>query len=67
MPTHTLMGRVFTVVAEFEDSDAGTDAANSFMEAHPGVGVLEVKDGKIILADNSDRGIEITNFEAQSQ
>ena len=54
--THTLYGRVFEVVATFDDSDAGTRDANAFMEAHPGIGVLEVTDGRIILADCKDAG-----------
>lgn len=54
--THTLYGRVFEVVATFDDSDAGTRDANAFMEAHPGIGVLEVTGGRIVLADCKDAG-----------
>lgn len=56
-PSHyVLAGRSFAIVAEFPDTDAGTVAANQYMEAHPGVGVLAVADGRVILASNSDKG-----------
>ena len=29
------------------------------MEQHPGIGVLEVVDGRVILASNEDKGIPI--------
>lgn len=53
---YTLAGRSFAVAAEFPDDEAGTIAANQYMEAHPGVGVLAVDDGRVILASNSDKG-----------
>ena len=59
---HTLYGRSFSVVGEFEDSDLGTDEANAFMEKNPGTGVLEVVDGRVILASNSDKGIPLSKM-----
>lgn len=55
---HRLMGRLFVVVAEFDDTDEGTTQANAYMTAHPGIGVLEVVGGKVILASNTDKGIQ---------
>lgn len=54
---HTLYGRVFAIVAEFADTDEGAKEANRFMESHEGIGVLEVIDGRVILADCADKGI----------
>ncbi|MFC4620818.1 hypothetical protein ACFO3A_01115 [Comamonas nitrativorans] len=56
MKRHILMGRSFIVVAEFPDTDEGTRAANAHMEANPGVGVLAVTCGRIVLADKKDKG-----------
>ena len=53
---HTLAGRVFAVAAEYPDTDEGTTQANAYMEQHPGVGVLEVIGGRVILASNEDKG-----------
>lgn len=50
------LGRMFLVVAEFPDTEAGTREANQFMESHPGVGVLAVEEGRVILANNDDEG-----------
>lgn len=54
---HRVMGRLFIIQAEFPDSDEGTRQANAFMEQHPGIGVLEVTGGRVILAANADKGI----------
>lgn len=56
---HRYMGRIFTVKASFPDTLQGEKDANSFMENNPGVGLLEIKDGLIILADNNDRGQKV--------
>lgn len=57
VPTHHVVaGRRFVIAIEFEDTDAGTREANSFMERHPSVGVLEVVDGRVILAWKEDKG-----------
>lgn len=53
----TLMGRSFEVIASFADDDDGTVRANAYMEQHPGVGVLAVSQGRVILADKKDHGI----------
>ncbi|WP_342234392.1 hypothetical protein [Ralstonia sp. OTU4908] len=56
---HTLFDRSFAIVAEFPDSEAGTREANAFMEGNPGAAVLEVIDGRVILADKADKGIAV--------
>lgn len=56
---HTLYGRSFAIVAEFPDTEQGTRDANAFMEANAGACVLEVIDGRVILADQADQGISI--------
>ncbi len=53
----TLMGRSFEVIASFADDDDGIVRANAYMEQHPGVGVLAVSQGRVILADKKDHGI----------
>lgn len=55
--THRLHGLDFAIVAEFPDTEEGTKDANAFMEAFNGVGVLEVADGRIILASNTDKAV----------
>jgi hypothetical protein len=57
---HTYMGRAFTIQAEFPDTDEGARAANAYMLEHPGVGVLEVIAGRVILAANTDKGVRVT-------
>lgn len=59
MRRYTLAGRSFAILAEFPDDAAGTVAANQYMAAHPGVGVLAVDDGRVILASNSDKGVVV--------
>lgn len=53
---HTLYGLKYRIVAEYPDSEEGTRDANQYMEANPGVGVLAVEDGKIILSHEDDPG-----------
>lgn len=53
---HTSWGRSFIIQAEFPDTEAGARDANAYMGKHPGVGVLEVIDGRVILASNTDKG-----------
>lgn len=53
---HELYGRLFVVVAEFDESDVGIREANLYMERHQSVGVLAVKDGRVILVSNDDNG-----------
>lgn len=54
---HRLMGRIFLIQAEYPDTDEGARQANAYMQQHPGIGVLEVVDGRVILASNDDKGI----------
>lgn len=54
--THVVYGRAFTVVAEFPNTPAGIRDANTYMEQHPGVGLLEATETRVILARNDDRG-----------
>lgn len=56
---HKLFDRWFKVAAEFENTIEGTTASNDFMTANEGVGVLEVINGKIVLAWKADNGIEL--------
>ncbi|WP_121498295.1 hypothetical protein [Pseudomonas aeruginosa] len=53
---HTLYGLMYRIVAEYPDSEDGTREANQFMESYPGVGVLAVEDGRIILSHEDDPG-----------
>lgn len=53
---YKLHGLMFLVVAEFPETDEGIREANQYMEANPGVGVLAVEDGIVILANNDDPG-----------
>lgn len=53
---HVTWGRSFVVLAEFPDNNEGTRQANAHMAGHPGVGVLEVSNGAVILASNTDKG-----------
>lgn len=59
MSFHILMGRAFAVRAEFPNSDDGTREANAYMEQHPGIGVLAVESGRVILAANDDKGLPV--------
>lgn len=54
---HILHGLLFKVIAEFTETIDGILAANDYMEANPGVGVLAVVDGRVILANNDDPGV----------
>lgn len=51
-----IWGRSFAVLAEFPDSDEGARQANAYMAEHPGVGVLDVTGGRVILASSTDKG-----------
>lgn len=53
---HTHYGLMYRIVAEYPDSEDGTREANQFMEGNPGVGVLAVEGGRIILAHEDDHG-----------
>jgi hypothetical protein len=53
---YVLHGRLFAIVAEFVDSEEGGDAANAFMKANPGTGLLAVADGRVIIAKMADKG-----------
>lgn len=55
---HRLFDRLFMVAATFTDTPMGTDTANRFMFEHPETGVLDVKDGKVIIAYMWDKGIK---------
>lgn len=50
-------GRDFTVLASFPETLEGTRAANAYMAANPNAGVLNIDSGRVILADNSDKGV----------
>lgn len=54
---HVALGRALLVVAEFPDTEEGAKQANAYMDAHPGIGVLEARNGRVILASNEDKGI----------
>lgn len=54
---YRLYGRDFAIVAEFQDTDEGTKAANAFMEAHRGTGLLAADSGRLILAALADKGV----------
>lgn len=54
---YVAIGRAFRVVAEFANTDEGTKLANAYMLEHPGAGVLDVVDGRVILAHESDNGV----------
>lgn len=58
-PSHIMLGRRFQVMAKFYNTEAGQKRANDFMVAHPGVGVLDVIDGRVILARMDDKGVEV--------
>lgn len=53
---HTLHGLMFRVVAEYPETEEGIREANQYMEANPGIGVLAVEAGIVILASNDDPG-----------
>lgn len=55
---HTLYGLMFRIVAEYPETEEGIRDANQYMEANPGVGVLAVENGVVILAHNDDPGAE---------
>lgn len=63
--THvTHYGRAFRILATFPESD--TAAANAFMEANPGAGLLCIRDGVSYLAHESDKGLQLVREAIQS-
>lgn len=57
-PMITHQGRRFACLAVFPNTEAGTKAANAFMERMSGAAVLCVTDA-VYLADVSDQGVPI--------
>lgn len=55
--SHPVFGRTFSVVADFADSEEGYEQANRLITTNQGSGVLDVVDGRVILASLSDKGI----------
>jgi len=53
---HRHYSLMFQIVAEFAETEAGMREANEYMEKNPGIGVLAVLDGRVILANNDDPG-----------
>lgn len=53
---HVTWGLAFVIVAEFADTEEGDKLSNAYMLEHPGIGVLEVIDGRVILASKTERG-----------
>lgn len=56
---HASFGRALLVVAEYPDTEDGTEAANAYMAEHQGVGLLEVIGGRLLLANKEDKGSAI--------
>lgn len=50
-------GGLVKVTAIFPDTEAGTDAANEWMESHPEEGVLATEDGYAYVANVHDMGL----------
>lgn len=50
------LGLNFAIVAEFPDTAQGTIDANNFMEKFPNHGVLDVADGRVVIANMDDLG-----------
>jgi hypothetical protein len=55
---HRKYGLDFAIVAEFADTEEGTKDANNFMLAFAGTGVLEVINGRVIVASLADKGVQ---------
>lgn len=54
---HQYMGRIYKVMAEFEDTPEGQKLANTYMDKTPGASVLEITaDGRVILVHEGDFG-----------
>ncbi|HDS1721777.1 hypothetical protein NPS53_09710 [Pseudomonas putida] len=53
---HAHLGGRYLIIAEFPDTEAGADSANSYMAKHPNAGVLAVQGERVILANNTDHG-----------
>lgn len=56
---HIVFGRSFAIVAEFPDTEEGARDANAYMESHHSAALLQVIDGRVILADKADKGIRV--------
>lgn len=54
---HPVRGRKFAITAEFKEDEDGIKAANDFMTANPGHGLLDIVDGRVIVANCADKGI----------
>ena len=55
---HRKHGQDLAIVAEFPETDEGTEDANVFMQTFPGTSVLDVIDGRVILASLDDKGVQ---------
>lgn len=56
---HTLYGRSFAIAAEFVENEEGIKAANDYMVANPGHGLLDIVDGRVIVASCADKGTKV--------
>lgn len=54
---HPVHGRKFAITAEFKEDEDGIKAANDFMVANPGHGLLDITDGRVIVASCADKGV----------
>lgn len=54
--TFKLWGRVFAVLAEFPNTDAGCKEANDYMLANDGACLLDAQGPTLILAHRDDKG-----------
>ena len=59
LPTHVVYGRKYVIAAEFKESEDGIKAANDFMMANPGHGLLDIADGRVIVAALADNGAKL--------
>lgn len=51
--------RKYKIVAEFVEGEQGRRDANKFMSDNPGVSLLAITNGRVILVDNEDKGIKV--------
>lgn len=57
IPKHFItFGRTFAIAASFPETDEGEKEANAFMQAHPGMGVIGVENGRVLVVDVNDKG-----------
>lgn len=54
---HVALARALLVVKQFLDTAEGEKAANAYMAANPGVGLLEAGHGRLVLAHCDDKGV----------